>query len=113
VLDLESGQSTDVPVAFGHLSNDGTRLVGLEVVASGARVCVIRVGETECRPISTPSEAHDPTHFQGVAWSPDDRWIVVYPALAGTPLLLDPEGGAHPQPSWVGGGAESWQRTSS
>jgi hypothetical protein len=112
VIDLESGRSTEMPIAFGHLSNDGTRLAGLEVVPSGQRVCVIRVGDSDCRPISDVAAAHDPTHFRGLAWSPDDRWIVVYPAVGGPPLLLDPDGGSHPQPSWVVAGAESWQRTS-
>jgi WD40 repeat protein len=111
LLDLESGRSVDLPVGFGHLSNDGTRLAGLEV-GEDPRTCVIRVGDSHCRPIGDVAAAQDPTYFQGLAWSPDDRWIVVYPAGGGPPVLLDPDGGSHPQPSWVGDGAQSWQRTS-
>ena len=50
-------------------------------------------------------------HNAGLQWSPDDRWIVVYPQDENIGwVLLDPEGGPPITPVWSERGVESWQR---
>ena len=111
VVDIATGAFVDVPVAYGHLSNDGTRIAGL-VGNHGGEPCVASVAGGECRPIGTPRPGARRAHTTpGMYWSPDDRWVVSRPASrpAGA-VLLDPDGSAVDQPAWLADGAESWQR---
>ena len=50
VVDIATGAFVDVPVAYGHLSNDGTRVAGL-LGNHGGEPCVASVSGGECRPI--------------------------------------------------------------
>jgi Tol biopolymer transport system component len=107
VIDASTGSERVVDVAFGHVSNDGTRLVGLRVDGS---VCVSSIEGGACRTVGGTSSAPEGAHREGLLWSPDDRWIVSRPATGGRPVLLDPEGRTTEQPSWLSDGIETWQR---
>jgi Tol biopolymer transport system component len=110
VVDIATGAFVDVPVAFGHLSNDGTRVAGLLGNHEGVP-CVASVSGGECRPIGTRDQAPSALNHAGLFWSPDDRWVVTRPSTGWVrPQLLDPAGAIVDQPSWLADGAESWQR---
>ena len=49
VVDIATGAFVDVPAAYGHLSNDGTRVAGLLGNHDG-EPCVASVSGGECRP---------------------------------------------------------------
>ena len=110
VVDVATGAYVDVPVAYGHLSNDGTRVAGL-MDDRGGGPCVAPVSGGECRPIGARGEGPEGWHYAGMYWSPDDRWVVSRPSSrSAAALLLDPDGGTVDQPAWLADGAESWQR---
>jgi Tol biopolymer transport system component len=110
VVDLATGTFVDVPVAYGHISNDGTRVAGL-FGDFGGPPCVASVSGGECRLIGTPDQGYAGSHHAGMYWSPDDRWVVSRPAgNPGGAFLLDPDGSTVDQPAWLADGAESWQR---
>jgi len=110
VVDLATGAFVDVPVAYGHLSNDGTRVAGL-LGDFGGPPCVASVSGGECRLIGTPDQGYAGTHHAGLFWSPDDRWVVSRPSPGSAEaVLLDPDGSTVDQPAWLADGAESWQR---
>ena len=110
VVDLATGVSVDIPVAYGHLSNEGTRIAGLTRDPNG-EPCVASIEGGPCVPIGTLGQAPVGTHRDGLQWSPDDGWIVTipFPGSVGA-SLLDPEGADVEQPAWLADGAESWQR---
>jgi hypothetical protein len=110
VLDITTGTYVDVPVAYGHLSNDGTRVAGL-VGDHGGEPCVASVAGGECRPIGVRGQGPEGSHHAGMFWSPDDRWLVSRPSSASAAaIMLDPDGPTIDQPAWLADGAESWQR---
>ena len=107
---IATGAFVDVPVAYGHLSNDGTRVAGL-LGEFGGPPCVAFVSGGECVPIGTPQQGPAGTHHAAMYWSPDDRWVVSRPATdTDGAYLLDPDGAVVDQPAWLADGAESWQR---
>jgi Tol biopolymer transport system component len=106
VVDLATGVETVIPVAYAHLSNDGSRVVGLNGDGTVTWLCVARIAGGPCVRISASYEGNWDT---GYHWSPDDEWIITT-RQDGAVLLLDPDGGSQPQPSWPADGAESWQR---
>jgi len=110
ILDLATGTETIVEVAFGHLSNDGRRLVGVVGEGQQGGLCVALVDGGPCTPIGRASDLPVGTTHEALFWSPDDEWIIVHPQDGGSPVLIDPDTGAATQPSWLLDGAESWQR---
>ena len=109
VVEVETGAHVDVPVAFGHFSNDGTRIAGLDAEAQG-HPCVAPLARGDCRRIGTIGTAPYDTTWAALYWSPDDRWIVTRPQGSSAAHLLDPDGTVVDQPGWLAEGAESWQR---
>jgi Tol biopolymer transport system component len=108
LLDPETGQHERVEIAFGRMSNDGTRMVGYGDFdfVKVPFLCVMSLPDGDCAPIAGEDLLPDWEHTAGLNWSPDDQWIVVY-TQDGSWILLDPEGGAPVRPAWD---VESWQR---
>lgn len=94
-------------VGFGHVSNDGNRMVALD--ADGG-LCVASLSGGPCVRIGQPSQAYEGTHAAGAQWSPDDEWILIRDLFDGDAILVDPDGQNPDQPSWIADGAESIQR---
>jgi Tol biopolymer transport system component len=102
VLDVESGLRTELEVGFGHVSNDGQRVAGVDRYG---RFCVSSIRGGECRVIDGAVHVSG-THGAGVRWSPDDRWI----AMSTNPVwLVDPTNTVPPR-AIANGGPGSWQR---
>jgi WD40-like Beta Propeller Repeat len=114
LVDVDTGEVVDYDVAFGHLSHDGTRIVGLAGVNGGDgldALCVVDVGgDDACHPVGVGLAPPEGTGGEGIQWSPDDRWIVSQPNGGGRAVLIDPTGESPEQPAWINRGAESWQR---
>ena len=110
LLDPETGTTSRLGVAFGRLSNDGTRMVGFLDFTGDARLCVMALPDGGCAPIAGEELLPDWEHAAGVHWSPDDKWIAVDPRDDSGWVLLDPEGGPPITPVWSERGIESWQR---
>ena len=110
VLDVATGTDVTIDAGYGHLSNDGTRMVAID---NGQRsMCVADLRGGPCVRVGQPSQAYLWGNAAGVQWSPDDRWILTRPP-AGDDLsasLVDPGGAVLDQPSWISDGAVSWQR---
>ena len=111
LIDAETGDHIVLDVGFGHVSNAGDRVAGVPAAGDGA-VCIVAAADPgPCRPVGSLWDRPDGTHFEGLQWSPDDRWIVAQPADGSQPVLLDPSGGTdRVVVDWVRSGAESWQR---
>ena len=111
VVDVATGAMTIVPIGFGQLSNDGTRIAGYNADANAGRawICVARIGSGPC--VSVGEGAGMPAEDTRAAlqWSPDDRWLIAHPE-SGAPVLVDPELGTWQKPLWGVDGADSWQR---
>jgi dipeptidyl aminopeptidase/acylaminoacyl peptidase len=110
LLDPETGQEERLEIAFGRLSNDGTRMVGHGDPTGDPFLCVMDLPDGDCEPIAEGDLLPDWEHTGGLSWSPDDRWIVVYPQDDRGWVLLDPERGTPIEPAWSERGVESWQR---
>jgi hypothetical protein len=106
ILDLATGDSTIIDVDYPQLSNDGSRVVGLDGDETGTWLCVARIDGGPCLRIS---ETYAGSWDTGYRWSPNDEWILTTRSDDAV-LLLDPDGGTLTQPSWLSDGAESWQR---
>ncbi len=80
VVDLETGAETRLDVSFGHVSNDGTRVAGLD---ARGRFCIVAISGGQCHDVRADI-ALAGSRAAGLSWSPDDRWIVVseIPCLA-------------------------------
>ena len=108
VVDLGTGAAVDVPVAYGHISNDGTRIAGLD---AAGQPCVAAISGGPCRAIGRVDQAPFGPDRAALLWSPDDRWIVSLPSGSSRgAILLQPEGGVVDQPEWLVDGVSSWQR---
>ena len=110
IVDVATGETTLVDVAFGRLSNDGRRIAGLQRTGTRIWICVADIAGGPCDRIGQEAQAPDPTYFGGLQWSPDDEWIVTHPANGDPVALLDPDGGRVIEPSWPAEGLDSWQR---
>ena len=110
VLDLVTGKEVTIDVGFGHLSNDGTRMVALD--NDQGLMCVVDLSGGPCVPVGQPSQAYLWGHGAGAQWSPDDAWILTRQISddGETAALVDPDGAVLDQPSWISDGAVSWQR---
>ncbi len=111
LVDADTGAEEAFPVGFGHLSNDGTRIAGFNSSNERIWICVIHTDGGPCVRVGEGSDAPAPDHRTALQWSPDDQWLISLPGSGGAPVLLDPDGGSAPRPSWPADGAESWQRT--
>ena len=107
VVDLTTGEEVILDAAFGHVSNDGRRIVALDDIG---RVCVVGIDGGRCVAIGRISQAYEGHHAAGALWSPDDEWIISRLASGDDAILLDAGGGGQDQPSWMADGAQSWQR---
>jgi dipeptidyl aminopeptidase/acylaminoacyl peptidase len=105
VVDLETGNDTRLDVAFGHVSNDGTRVAG---TGRGGHLCVVAIAGGPCRIVgdNVPLEG---TFGAGLSWSPDDRWLAVS-AWHDEPIWLVDPTDVNRARRLSGGGAASWQR---
>ena len=111
LLDPETGADERLDLAFGRVSNDGTRIVGYRNFRDDPVLCVMTLPDGACDDIAEGDVLPDWEHTAGLQWSPDDRWIVVYPQDNDMGwVLLNPEGGPPITPVWSKRGVESWQR---
>jgi dipeptidyl aminopeptidase/acylaminoacyl peptidase len=107
IIDLTTGAEVTIDdVGFGHVSNEGNRMVAL---TADGRLCVADLSGGPCVQIGEPSQAYVGFHAAGAQWSPDDQWILVRD-LEGGAMLIDPDGENPDQPAWIADGAESIQR---
>ena len=110
-LDPETGADERLPISFGRVSNDGTRIVGYRDFVGNSILCVMPLPGGDCVPVAEGDLVPDWEHTAGLQWSPDDQWIVVFPQGDGLGwLLLNPEGGPPITPVWSERGVETWQR---
>ena len=106
VFDVETGAQIHLDVAFGHVSNDGTRVAGVQPNGDlGGPLCVVAITGGNCDVVEGAVEVEGP-HGASVSWSPDDRWIVI---LRDALWLVDPTGAVPPRVV-AGDGPGSWQR---
>ena len=105
LIDPESGAEEWLEIGFGRLSNDGTRIVGYRDV--GKTLCVMPISGGRCDTIASGDLLPSMEHTAGLQWSPDDRWIAVYPQDDSGWVILDSESGTPVRPEWD---VESWQR---
>jgi hypothetical protein len=103
LVDVQTGAKTRLDVLFGHVSNDGTQIAGLD---NAGRFCVVAIIGGRCDAIDAAIQLVG-SRGAGVSWSPDDRWIVVseFPAW-----LVDTQGTVPPR-IVANGGPGAWQRT--
>jgi Tol biopolymer transport system component len=106
IVDVATGESTFVPVGYGQLSNDGSRVVGLNGDETSTWLCVASINGGPCDRITPIYGDAWGTNYR---WSPDDEWIITTRSDL-TVLLVDPDGETQGQPSWLADGGESWQR---
>lgn len=109
VVNVETGEEVILDLAYGRISNDGTRIVGLAADGSAEWICVAPVGGGPCEPIEGDVALFDPTGWASFQWAPDDSTIMSRPN-GGAAVLLKPNGGEPEWPSWAQEGADSWQR---
>ena len=105
VLEVATGDDVVIDAGYGHVSNDGTRMVA----QAQDGMCVVDLRGGECLPVGQPHQAYAETHAEGVHWSPDDQWLLTR-GDGSTAYLVDPDGEEIDQPSWLSDGGESWQR---
>ena len=105
VANLQTGLETRLDVAYGHISNDGAMVAGID---SLDRLCVVAISGGPCRVLPGGVQVIGTTGA-AVQWSPDDRWIAVSPAGMDTVLVMDAVGTDLPRAIGIGG-APSWQR---
>ena len=106
VADVQTGTVTRLDVAWGHVSNDGTRVVGLDALD---RPCVVAITGGACRLIPKAPSWIGST-AAAVSWSPDDRWIAIHAADTGSIWLVDPTGCVAPR-EVASDGPATWQRS--
>lgn len=107
VRDVQTGDEVRLDVMFGHVSNDGTRVAGLD---DAGRPCVVAITGGRCEVIpNAPSWVGSTSG--AMTWSPNDRWLAISAGDGtGTVWLLDPTGVVPPR-ALVNGDSGSWQRT--
>jgi Tol biopolymer transport system component len=108
LVDPDTGQEEPFGIAYGRVSNDGTRIAGYR--DGGETLCVMPLTGGPCEAIAVGRRTPDWEHTAGMQWSPDDRWIVAYPRDGSGWVLLNPEGGPPITQVWSELGLESWQR---
>ncbi len=112
IADLDGGHEVVIAgdplnAGFGHLSNDGTKVVFLD---GGDAVNWLSVASTAGGPSRRLTPDSPAPYGLGYEWSPDDTKIITSPSSGGEASLLDPNGGPTQTPPWVSEGWGSWQR---
>ena len=103
LVDVQTGVETRLGVSFGHVSNDGTRIAGLD---AWNRLCVVPISGGPCDRAIGKGISFEGTRGAGVSWSPDDHWI----AVSENPVwLVDATGRVAPR-ALSAGGPGAWQR---
>jgi hypothetical protein len=112
VLNVDTGDALVLDVAFGRISNDGTRILGVATDGDPAAqpLCVAPVDGGPCERIAGSVQLVDLLGSASFQWAPDDTWIRSQSDPAGPATLLSPVGAPPQQPAWAAEGAESWQR---
>jgi dipeptidyl aminopeptidase/acylaminoacyl peptidase len=109
VVDVRTGGAVVLDVGYAHVSNGGDRILALDDV--GGQMCVADIRGGPCAPIGRPDQAYLGYNAYSVTWAPNDEWILVRPGTdKGGTVVVDPDGSATDQPSWLADGGESWQR---
>ncbi|HET8785114.1 MAG TPA: hypothetical protein VFM38_05725 [Candidatus Limnocylindrales bacterium] len=106
VLDLTTLSDVEIQAAYGHVSNDGTRLLAVDLAG---QPCVAPIDGGPCVVIGDAADAYSGFHAEAVHWAPDDTSIMVLRG-SGRTVLLDPAGDPGAQPEWLADGGQSWQR---
>ena len=101
------GLRTELPVANGQLSNDGTRVAGVDGDLNSMWLCVIPASGGDCLRIGPQYPDDWGTNHR---WSPDDQWILSTRANDFMPFAFDPDVLTDGKPAWVVQGGDSWQR---
>jgi Tol biopolymer transport system component len=107
IVDAASGDRTELNLAHGRLSNDGTRVVGASGGLNTSWLCVAPAAGGNCTRITPKVHLYWGSYHR---WSPDDQWILSTREEDEVPFLFDPDGLTDGRPAWVGEGAETWQR---
>jgi dipeptidyl aminopeptidase/acylaminoacyl peptidase len=110
VVDVETGDEVVLDVAYGRISNDGTRIVGMAWGGPNLGLCVAPVDGGPCESIGGDPGLVDPWGWASFQWAPDDTSIRSRPGSEGPAVLFDPDGREVEWPSWAAEGADSWQR---
>jgi Tol biopolymer transport system component len=90
VVDVETGRDRPLDVAYGHVSNDGTRVAGAR--PSDGFFCVVAVVGGHCVRVTSDTFDFDPDFGAGTQWAPNDAWLVVSNADGARTWLIDPNG---------------------
>ena len=107
IVDVPSHARTELPLAYGQLSNDGTRVVGINGDLNRTWLCVAPAAGGDCVRIGPMFLGPWGSNHR---WSPDDQWILSTREDDFMAFLFDPDELTDGRPTWVGQGAESWQR---
>ena len=111
LVDVLTGTDAGLDIGVGRVSNDGTRIAGLDP-RDDQQLCVVPSADVggPCTRIGTASQAFDWEESRGLEWSPDDRWLLSRPYRARRPCSSIPDGSPVVQPDWLLQGVETWQR---
>lgn len=105
VADVETRTVTRLDVAWGHVSNDGTKVAGLD---DRDRLCVLTISGGQCRTIPDVRGWIASTSA-ALTWSPDDRWIAIFASDTRSMWLVDATG-ATASRRFPSSGTPTWQR---
>jgi Tol biopolymer transport system component len=109
IIDVATGDTVMINAGAGRLSNDGTRVAAYHVLDDKAYLCVAQVSDGRCHYVGDRHFEPDIFHGDGLSWSPDDEWVVVFPATGTEVVLIDPDGVDNDMVI-PADGAASWQR---
>lgn len=109
-VNVETGETVSLDLAFGRIANDGTRIVGIATDGEREWLCVAPTGGGPCARIEGDVDLVDRTGSASFQWAPDDTVIRAHLGDGLPAVLLSPTGGSVERPAWAAEGAESWQR---
>jgi Tol biopolymer transport system component len=109
MLDIATMSETPLDATFGHISNEGSMVVGFSTVTEGPQVCIRLIDGDTCTHIGGTSQAPEYTTNAALQWSPDDRWITTFNASSRLVWLLSSDA-TEADVSISADGPASWQR---